>query len=113
MRDLRRGVGAGGEVVVSRLRGYQLSSISRLRTECQAGRKPILVMPTGSGKTKTAVYGVVAPAIAKGKRVLWLAHRTELIEQAKKACIPPKMVANIHLRRDACFLCHRTGVRKS
>ncbi|MEO7034255.1 MAG: DEAD/DEAH box helicase [Polyangiaceae bacterium] len=42
----------------------------------------ILVMPTGSGKTYTAVRWLVANVIARGGRVLWLAHRTELLNQA-------------------------------
>jgi rubredoxin len=42
------------------------------------GRRPILVAPTGSGKT------VMAVALVKilNRRTLWLAHRKELIEQA-------------------------------
>jgi len=40
-----------------------------------------LVSPTGSGKTRMGSE-IVKRAVDKGKRVLWLAHRTELIAQA-------------------------------
>lgn len=41
----------------------------------------LLVLPTGGGKTTTAVEWVM-PHLLKGTRVLWLAHRHELLEQA-------------------------------
>lgn len=41
---------------------------------------PMLVMCTGSGKTETA-FGPVVGAIRAGERVVWLAHREELITQ--------------------------------
>jgi len=40
-----------------------------------------LVSPTGSGKTRMGSE-IVKRAVAKGKRVLWIAHRKELISQA-------------------------------
>jgi hypothetical protein len=39
----------------------------------------ILCLPTGGGKTRTAVQFLLQYVIGRGKRVLWLAHRTELI----------------------------------
>ncbi len=44
----------------------------------------MLVMPTGSGKTYTAVRWLVENVIARGGRVLWIAHRAELLNQAAK-----------------------------
>ena len=44
--------------------------------------KGILCLPTGGGKTKTAVSFLLKTALARGARCLWLAHRDELIEQA-------------------------------
>lgn len=41
----------------------------------------LLCLPTGAGKTRTAAAFVVEQMIARGP-VLWLAHRTELIDQA-------------------------------
>ena len=40
----------------------------------------MVVLPTGTGKTITAL-SVVSRALEKGSRVWWLAHRSELVEQ--------------------------------
>lgn len=45
----------------------------------------LLVIPTGGGKTLTAVHWVLRNVINNGKKVLWLAHRHELLEQALSA----------------------------
>lgn len=63
-------------------RDYQQNSIAKVREGARAGKRMILVLPTGGGKTKTAVYGIVAPTVKNGKRVGWIAHRSELIGQA-------------------------------
>ena len=63
------------------LRPYQQQSVQRLRELVGAGRKRILlVAPTGSGKTVIACE-IVRAAMAKGSRVLFLAHRKELVDQ--------------------------------
>lgn len=43
----------------------------------------LLVLPTGGGKTLTAGHWISKNYLDKGKKVLWLAHRHELLEQAK------------------------------
>ena len=64
------------------LRDYQQRALGLVRAEMRAGRRRVvLVMPTGSGKTRTGAAACRA-AVAKGNPVLWLAHRTELISQA-------------------------------
>ena len=63
------------------LRPYQHEAVAAARTEMARHRRTVLVLPTGSGKTRVASY-VVQCALAKGNRVLWLAHRSELVEQA-------------------------------
>ena len=45
-------------------------------------RNGLLVMPTGSGKTHTAVYWLLKDCITKGYQVVWLVHRVELVNQA-------------------------------
>lgn len=45
----------------------------------------LLVIPTGGGKTLTAVQWVLRNIINNNKKVLWLAHRHELLEQALSA----------------------------
>ena len=46
--------------------------------------KGVLVMPTGSGKTETAVNWLLRRWVNEGGRVLWLAHREELLRQAAR-----------------------------
>lgn len=46
-----------------------------------SNRNGMLVMPTGSGKTYTAVTWLLQNGIANGYRVVWLVHRQELVEQ--------------------------------
>lgn len=43
----------------------------------------LLVLPTGGGKTLTAAYWLAKNYLAKDKKILWIAHRHELLEQAK------------------------------
>ena len=44
----------------------------------------LLVLPTGGGKTTVAVQWLLRNYIDKNKKVLWIAHRHELLEQAKE-----------------------------
>lgn len=65
-------------------RPYQSQAIAEIRQAFREGkRKIVLVAPTGSGKTVKA-SAVIEGAVAKGNRVLFLAHRKELIEQCSK-----------------------------
>ncbi len=45
----------------------------------------LIVLPTGGGKTLTAAYWLAKNYLDKGKKILWIAHRHELLEQAKQA----------------------------
>ena len=64
------------------LRDYQREAVSAIEREWHEGRdRTLLVQATGTGKT--VVFGQVARDIAdSGKRVLVLAHREELLNQA-------------------------------
>jgi len=64
------------------LRSYQHRAINDLRNAFRTGaRSPLLVLPTGGGKT--VVFATIAASAAvKGNRVLILVHRRELIHQA-------------------------------
>lgn len=44
----------------------------------------LVVIPTGGGKTVLAAHWLLRHVIAKGGRVLWLAHRQSLLQQAFK-----------------------------
>ncbi len=64
------------------LRYYQREGIGRLRQSIKSGYKaPLLVAPTGAGKTVMFSY-MAKQAAGRSKRVLILAHRDKLIRQA-------------------------------
>ncbi|MBN6739133.1 DEAD/DEAH box helicase family protein [Acidithiobacillus sp. MC6.1] len=64
------------------LRPYQTNAVQSARhLIAQRKRRLILVSPTGSGKTVVAT-GIIESAVAKGKKILFVAHRKELIDQA-------------------------------
>src|SRR3990172_812358 len=66
------------------LRPYQSEAIAALRDMLRRGlRRVILVSPTGSGKTVMAC-ALMQSAVARGNRVLVLAHRKELIDQCSE-----------------------------
>ena len=64
---------------------YQRAMIADIREQYRGGaRAPLLVSPTGSGKT--VLFSAITKATAaKGKRVTILAHRQELVEQISTA----------------------------
>lgn len=43
----------------------------------------LIVLPTGGGKTLTATYWLLKNYTDNNKKILWIAHRHELLEQAK------------------------------
>lgn len=64
------------------LRPYQQAAKDAVLSEWQDGhRRTLLVLPTGTGKT-IVFAAVIADQVAAGARVLVLAHRDELLEQA-------------------------------
>src|SRR5215472_15851722 len=74
------------------LRRYQHDVVQRLKTSIAAGRRrPLLAMVTGSGKTVVAAY-IIEEAVRRRERVLFLAHRHELITQ----CSAKLLEAGVH-----------------
>lgn len=64
------------------LRPYQQQARDRIHAEWDAGHtRTLLVLPTGTGKT-IVFASVAADQVRAGDRVLILAHRGELLEQA-------------------------------
>lgn len=61
------------------LRPYQAEAIAKVGDCLRENRSTLLVLPTGTGKTHTAASYVRG----SGGRVLWLAHRQELIDQGR------------------------------
>ena len=64
------------------LRPYQQEARESIQKEWENGnKKTLLVLPTGCGKT-IVFSKVIEDRVRKGERVLVLAHRSELLEQA-------------------------------
>jgi superfamily II DNA or RNA helicase len=63
-----------------KLRDYQERDVERLREAMRTTRRVLYVAPTGSGKTVLFAH-IAEGAAAKGKRVLVLLHRLELVKQ--------------------------------
>ena len=64
------------------LRPYQVEARDKVKQEWQDGKKKtLLVLPTGTGKT-IVFASVTQDCVADGARVLILAHRGELLDQA-------------------------------
>lgn len=63
------------------LRPYQSTAVKNLRSSLAKGKRaPLLVMPTGSGKTHVAAH-LIRAAVEKGNRAMFLAPRRELVYQ--------------------------------
>lgn len=62
------------------LRDYQHDLVSEIATSFLTLDRIVAVLPTGGGKTRVA-----SEVANRFKRVLWLAHRTELLDQASAA----------------------------
>lgn len=53
----------------------------------RASFNSLLVLPTGGGKTLTAAYWLIKNAIDNKKKVIWVAHRHLLLDQAASAFV--------------------------
>jgi superfamily II DNA or RNA helicase len=77
---------------------YQHKAVSDTRAAFLNHRRVILTMPTGSGKTYTAATMVKAAA-EKGRSLMWVAHRNELLDQARSSLAnvgaPPEICTSI------------------
>ena len=64
------------------LRDYQLDALDALEASLARGRRPILALPTGAGKTPPAIVKI-SNVVRAGGRALFLVHRDELKNQAR------------------------------
>ncbi len=64
------------------LYAHQNEAIKKLDEKNKSPFEGLLVLPTGGGKTLTAVHWLLRNFIDKRKKVLWIAHRHELLDQA-------------------------------
>lgn len=61
-----------------------LNAYYDLSGNCTKEQSGLLIMPTGSGKTFTTITWLMESVIPAGYRVIWFAHRQELVGQALK-----------------------------
>lgn len=83
-----------GKIEISRnesrlnLYKHQREAITELQNKTDGKNKNsfsgMLVLPTGGGKTLTAAYWLSKNYLDKNKKILWIAHRHELLNQAKQ-----------------------------
>lgn len=65
------------------LRDYQEALLDQTRLEIRRGNNaPLLVLPTGGGKTRVFCQGIIMPAVAKGLSVIIVVNRKQLVRQA-------------------------------
>jgi ATP-dependent helicase IRC3 len=64
------------------LYAHQNEAIKALDQKNKFPFEGLLVLPTGGGKTLTAIHWLLRNFIDKRKKVLWIAHRHELLDQA-------------------------------
>ena len=77
------------------LRPYQLRAVDEVRelVTSRGVRRILIVAPTGAGKTSIAGF-MMHRAVSNGRRVLFLAHRKELIDQAYSRLLSMGLAAN-------------------
>jgi superfamily II DNA or RNA helicase len=65
---------------VSALRAYQSDAIGQVQHAFREGARSVcLQLPTGGGKTHTAAGGIIAPSVARGRRVVFIADLEEIL----------------------------------
>src|SRR5574341_127518 len=71
------------------LKSHQTNAVRALsaKVEGRPSFAGLLVMPTGSGKTVTAVHWLLQNVINRQKKLLWIAHRHELLSQALRTFV--------------------------
>lgn len=92
---------------MSALRPYQVKAVNLILESLEENDSTLLVMPTGSGKTE--VFSSVIPRFAKFGRVMVLAHRKELIDQAAKRI---RSVAGLEVAVEMADQWADTGARR-
>ena len=63
-------------------RPYQVEALHALSREFAYRDNLLLALPVGAGKTLVAAKWIVDHVVQKGGKVIWVAHRRELLEQA-------------------------------
>lgn len=58
-----------------------ITALNSINSRCESFNT-LVVLPTGAGKTMTATTWLLQTAIDNKKKILWIAHRHLLLEQA-------------------------------
>lgn len=83
------------------LRDYQLRAIDLVRAEYRRGRRAVLlVLPTGAGKTATASQ-LIAWAVARGRRCLFLVHRREIVLDTHRRLVAAGVACGVVMSGEA------------
>lgn len=73
-----------GAIAPVTLRGYQVAAVEAIRELFRDVKRVLYVLPTGGGKTVTFSY-IVRQCRQKGRRVVVVAHRIEIVRQISRA----------------------------
>lgn len=69
------------------LRKYQIEAVEAVRAQWTAGKnRTAIILPTGVGKTD-CIAKIATDAAGAGRRVLAIAHRSELLDQITERCL--------------------------
>ncbi len=61
---------------------FQQDAVNKLTRRLENGRRrALLCLPTGGGKTRTALHLLLTKYVAEGRKVLWVTHRLDLLDQ--------------------------------
>ena len=83
------------------LRDYQVRAIDLVRGEYRRGRRAVLlVLPTGAGKTATASQ-LIAWAVARGRRCLFLVHRREIVLDTHRRLVAAGVACGVVMSGEA------------
>lgn len=63
------------------LASFQLEAVAALQRRLERGRRALLCLPTGGGKTRTVLRFLLSRYVAQGVKVLWVTHRLDLLDQ--------------------------------
>lgn len=65
----------------SNLRPYQIAAVEDIQRAYREGAQSVLLqLPTGAGKTHLGARGIIAPSVARGRRVAFVADLEEIVE---------------------------------
>lgn len=79
-------------------RPYQQRAVKNLRKKLKSDNKVLAVAPTAAGKT--VIASLLVKASPEYKKVLWIAHRHELIDQAYNSLVGMGLSVGVFMAQD-------------